>query len=326
MNKKIVLIASSSVILLSGVFLFVVISFSPFSSTVVFEKKLVKNTTKVNIVSLEKDTDGDGLKDWEEALWKTDPNNPDTDGDGTPDGEEVREGRDPLKPGPDDKIKIEYKNPIKTNYENKITMTNAMTEDLFLNYANLKSGGSLDSKSKEDLINSIANKISKKDNLRIYTKRDLKVIPDSDVNLKNYGNEIATIFLKYTQNPKVDYNVVNILNKIITTKDDKYYSELKPSILAYKDISKELLKVSTPKSSAVVHLAMINIYETISASLEDISKTPSDSLRGLIGVSRYNQQMKQVQIVIKALSNVFIKNKIVFSENEPGAKLIIKTK
>lgn len=33
----------------------------------------------------ETDTDGDGLPDWEEALWDTDPNNPDTDGDGVND-------------------------------------------------------------------------------------------------------------------------------------------------------------------------------------------------------------------------------------------------
>jgi hypothetical protein len=37
------------------------------------------------------DTDLDGLKDWEEALWGTDPKNPDTDGDGTADGRESEE-------------------------------------------------------------------------------------------------------------------------------------------------------------------------------------------------------------------------------------------
>jgi len=50
------------------------------------------------IENLNRDSDGDGLKDWEEAIFHTDPHNPDTDGDGTPDGEEVRLGRDPLKP------------------------------------------------------------------------------------------------------------------------------------------------------------------------------------------------------------------------------------
>lgn len=50
-----------------------------------------------------KDSDGDGLKDWEEAIWRTDIANPDTDGDGTPDGEEVEKNRDPRIAGPNDK-------------------------------------------------------------------------------------------------------------------------------------------------------------------------------------------------------------------------------
>src|SRR3990167_7988543 len=51
---------------------------------------------------LSSDSDNDGLKDWEELLWKTDPRNPDTDGDGTTDNEEILAKRDPRKPGPDD--------------------------------------------------------------------------------------------------------------------------------------------------------------------------------------------------------------------------------
>ena len=53
---------------------------------------------------LDKDSDADGLKDWEELLWKTDPNKADTDSDGTNDNEEITLNRNPLKAGPDDKI------------------------------------------------------------------------------------------------------------------------------------------------------------------------------------------------------------------------------
>lgn len=52
-----------------------------------------------------KDSDNDGLKDWEEELYGTDPEKADTDGDKTPDGEEIRLNRDPLKKGPDDKVR-----------------------------------------------------------------------------------------------------------------------------------------------------------------------------------------------------------------------------
>ena len=46
---------------------------------------------------IDKDSDGDGLKDWEEALWGTDPNNPDTDGDGILDGAEIQQKREALQ-------------------------------------------------------------------------------------------------------------------------------------------------------------------------------------------------------------------------------------
>ena len=52
----------------------------------------IKNTgeaKKANFAIGDIDTDSDGLKDWEERLWRTDANNKDTDNDGASDGEEV---------------------------------------------------------------------------------------------------------------------------------------------------------------------------------------------------------------------------------------------
>lgn len=45
------------------------------------------------------DTDEDGLSDFWEEIYETDPENPDTDGDGYSDGDEVANGFDPLGPG-----------------------------------------------------------------------------------------------------------------------------------------------------------------------------------------------------------------------------------
>ena len=56
-----------------------------------------------NSAEFDRDDDNDGLKNWEEALWGTDPTNPDTDADGAPDGAEIAQNRDPAKAGPDDR-------------------------------------------------------------------------------------------------------------------------------------------------------------------------------------------------------------------------------
>jgi hypothetical protein len=79
-----------------------------FARETIIQNKTVNEQARIiaNLAVKEalKDTDSDGLKDWEEAIYKTDPENPDTDGDGTSDSDEVHQNRDPLKKGPDDKI------------------------------------------------------------------------------------------------------------------------------------------------------------------------------------------------------------------------------
>ncbi|GEM_PF-6300824 len=77
----------------------------------------------------QKDTDGDGLKDWEEVIIGTDPKNPDTDGDGIPDGEEVNQSRSPVKTGPHDTVDASLR-PINRPQENfaKITSPTSSPE------------------------------------------------------------------------------------------------------------------------------------------------------------------------------------------------------
>ena len=70
------------------------------STRSVTAQQTVEKTDPALLAEVSRDTDSDGLKDWEEVLWKTAPQNADSDGDGMPDGAEVAAGRDPNKKGP----------------------------------------------------------------------------------------------------------------------------------------------------------------------------------------------------------------------------------
>lgn len=81
----------------------------------------IKNTSKKERKILLKDSDNDGLSDYEEInIYGTNPNNPDTDGDGMSDGEEVKRGRNPLGKGTLKDLFIPHKG---NNYQSKALLT-----------------------------------------------------------------------------------------------------------------------------------------------------------------------------------------------------------
>ncbi len=98
--KKLPLISIIVALILAiGLILFV----GTYSKRGAFSQINIFGARETTIESQNKDTDNDGLKDWEEDLYGTDPYNPDTDNDGYLDGEEVNSGHNPLVKGPNDK-------------------------------------------------------------------------------------------------------------------------------------------------------------------------------------------------------------------------------
>jgi len=80
-----------------------------------FSKINILGVKETTIESQEKDSDNDGLKDWEEDIYGTDPLNSDTDNDGFLDGEEVSSGHNPLVKAPGDK-QVFYPLPLGESY------------------------------------------------------------------------------------------------------------------------------------------------------------------------------------------------------------------
>ncbi len=74
-------------------------------------EKVLEEFMRAGVTEGEIDTDTDGLPDYMENIYGSDPNNPDTDGDGYKDGEEVEGGYDPLISG---NARLDYDKLFKT--------------------------------------------------------------------------------------------------------------------------------------------------------------------------------------------------------------------
>lgn len=135
-NKK------SILVLLCSVFIAAMIIFSGNpglrSADVPREDALATPLPKAELVEMKnsevynRDSDGDGLKDWEESIYGTDPLNPDTDGDGYLDGEEIYSGHDPLipanAPGGDAYVKFASKNRKKGEKPENANLTQGLVD------------------------------------------------------------------------------------------------------------------------------------------------------------------------------------------------------
>lgn len=90
------------------------------------------------IESQTKDSDNDGLQDWQEDLYKTDYLNPDTDGDGYLDGEEINSDHNPLVKAPGD-TQIFHPLPLGDKYNiTKRVLNEKTVESIFDSYLSQK--------------------------------------------------------------------------------------------------------------------------------------------------------------------------------------------
>ena len=99
-------ISLAAIILISAVFLggYFILKTKTGSASISQQLNYLVGKTRTSDAQKEIDSDNDGLRDWEEKIYGTDPRNPDTDGDGYLDGEEVASGYDPTKKAPGDEL------------------------------------------------------------------------------------------------------------------------------------------------------------------------------------------------------------------------------
>jgi hypothetical protein len=84
-STKLILITASVVVVI--LLLGIAFSYRNSQDTTLKDSRAVKDSTDLQSKIIELDADQDGLKDWEEVLWQTDPSKADTDGDKTNDGD-----------------------------------------------------------------------------------------------------------------------------------------------------------------------------------------------------------------------------------------------
>jgi len=309
-SRKILLSIFGILIVLGGVFV-LLSDVNPFKNTLVFEKNTDKDSAENALAKIViKDSDNDGLRDWEEALWKTDPRNEDSDNDGTADGEEVRKGRDPAKPGPDDKIEPANKYKQVSGKEESNTVTGALINQI-LTYTSAQQSGNLNIKTKEELDVFLAEEIKKDTRINApskYSIDDLVIVKINNTEkFIEYKDSMESIIKRYSGlYPETEFDIVATA---VENNDEAILNKLDPYINTYKQLIKDLLTTVTPSDIALFHLEIVNGYERLINSIINMKNGAEDPIRNLIGIAGYQESATKITDAYVELFNE-INNKL----------------
>ena len=260
-----------------------------------------------------KDTDGDGLFDWEENLWGTKIDNPDTDGDGTPDGEEVTQNRHPLVAGPNDTIYDNSELIVPGTTEEEM---NEAKEEFYSSFLqergdevrNMTITNLMQNFDKEEFINKSKYEL---DDLNLSSKND-------DEFIHSYGNALGEIFARYANREDYPYDEVTIFGNAVENRDSSGLPKLEFVSLAYKNFAEDLLAIETPMSASENHLSLVNGYGMLSETTGAMRFFFEDPLRGGLAYETYVGQTALNQAAFFMTIFYFENKNIIFTEEEAG--------
>lgn len=246
------------------------------------------------------DSDKDGLKDWQEILWKSDPKNPDTDGDGTKDGEEVKLGRDPNKPGPDD-IYVGVK-PYDENTSpfDRDNLSDQLSRSLFSQFMSANQNNNLTPADEQDIVASSLGGLSPEIIENSYVLGDIKTLDQSGVQgSKAFGNNFA--------------NTIEETSGKFEGKDTDEIGSV------YESLAEKLLELKVPFEVKYPYLQLLNNYAALGKVFDMIAGQKEDPVKALLALKTYDQLKNSNAELLTTIADYFKKNGIIFGNEEPGA-------
>ena len=263
------------------------------------------------------DSDGDGLKDWEEQIYGTNPHNPDTDGDGTDDGDEIALSRDPLKPNtskdpnhPNDYL-TEKTVPVPpassdTPDIDQPAITRKLAEVFGRDYlANL-----VQNPDQQPDLNGIANKMAQvaidasASHTPPITIKDIITPSASADDMKKYLRQFDQILLAALA-PITDKKSLTdiVANAVTDHASDAAVNELTVRINAYNQFLQNIKNLPIPEDFISLHLDYLNTAVREREAIEKIKAAKNDPALVIVGI----RELSQTNTRFNDLQQQFIK-------------------
>lgn len=277
-----------------------------------FLKQVAQDLNEQKLID---DPDHDGLKDWEEKIYQTNPNKSDTDGDGYLDGEEVAAGYDPTKPAPNDQLadnsgqtsQLIRPEPGNLTQILGYILSHQMRFEPLPPLANLQDVNSLESTLESVMDEKIVQALEKSSTnflaefMPPFQEGQFEITPDNNLAaIQNYTKKIAEKigWLDSCQDINNLQDEAEIIQQSIETKNFKQVSCLANSYLqAYQ----ELIKIPVPLDWLNIHRKLLTILWDFHKVHQYLPEYEKDPLKGVLVIEKFEETSKNFAQLFKEI-------------------------
>lgn len=262
-----------------------------------------------------KDSDNDGLTDWQESLYGTDPGNPNSFRADITDGEAARQ--ELLTP----RSLVREEEDLSKDLPGSDPSPDSLTEEFskkflaqyLLTRGNEPPGDAEVAQFVSDAINELVRDGLAKPR---YATKDVKIA----------AGEGAATFLVYMQEmqaisdahePLLEDRDVAYIRKAVEEDDAEALKKLAAMSKTYEDLAEEIMRVRVPESAIAAHVATANALNYLAVSTDDIAAYRDDPIRTLLGIGEYRESIRLVLEALAMMHGPMVRSGVVVSSTAP---------
>lgn len=323
-NWRILAATFFSVVLIAGAYVLARTVESPSVAQASEETALLKAIAS-------KDSDNDGLPDWEEALYGTSPTDSDTLKLGMTDGEAVAKGL--IVPKAISDLVVATSSPDGSRIVDPSlppvpaagTLTAAFAQSFFTFFMTAKQnngGGDLSESQMNDVANQALNSISSIARIAPDYKsaQDLTVSGSGADALKAFAIDAEAVMLRNKANATT--TELNYLKSALMNNDDTAYAHIASIAKAYRDSAVGLAVLPVPAELSSDDLELINTLMRMSQLATDFTRAQADPLAAMLALQQYPQAVQSLGTVFTHIGQIYANAGISLPAKAPGASFV----
>jgi len=188
------------------------------------------------------------------------------------------------------------------------TVTEVMSVQFLQNILQAKAGFSF--QNTDQVIQSTVSRVADTAKDRMYTSRDIIIVPNDQTNIRLYANTLAqTLTIHNVPNYEDE---LTIIDRALKMNDEAELQKLLPLENMYRNIRDDLLKLPVPQNLTKQHLDLINVFNALYAGNRDIRSVFNDPIIALMRTKRFSDDtaglansLQNMYLALEPYANLF---------------------